>query len=84
MEKVGVGEFDDCSDEINFGLSIEFVIRVLEGKDVSGKSLVICLKWVYREKRRGVAKDGKRVLCYVQGKARRKKIKGKAAIQRRW
>ncbi|GKA47211.1 hypothetical protein Tco_0740094 [Tanacetum coccineum] len=29
------GEFDDSLDEINLGLSEEFVIRVLEGRDVS-------------------------------------------------
>ncbi|GKF13870.1 hypothetical protein Tco_0055332, partial [Tanacetum coccineum] len=29
------GEFDDDLDEINLGLSEEFVIRVLEGRDVS-------------------------------------------------
>ncbi|GJR92116.1 hypothetical protein Tco_0216127 [Tanacetum coccineum] len=42
------GEFNASLDEINLGLSKEFVIKVLEGKDVSGESLVVCLKWVYR------------------------------------
>ncbi|GKF05728.1 hypothetical protein Tco_0036396, partial [Tanacetum coccineum] len=70
--KDGGGKFDDSIDEINLGLSKEFVIKVLEGRDVSGISLVVCLKWVYREKSRGAAKR-RRVLCYVQGKARRKK-----------
>ena len=56
---------------------------MLEGRDVPNKSLVVCLKWVYREKSRGAAKDGRRVLCYVQGKGIRKKKKAKAAIQRR-
>ncbi|GJX12205.1 hypothetical protein Tco_0202064 [Tanacetum coccineum] len=41
--KDGGGEFDDSLDEINFGLSEEFVIRVLEGRDVSGESLVVFL-----------------------------------------
>ncbi|GJW27660.1 putative reverse transcriptase domain-containing protein [Tanacetum coccineum] len=44
------GEFDDRLDEITLDLSREFVIRVLESKDVSGGSLVGFLKWVYREK----------------------------------
>ncbi|GJR96368.1 hypothetical protein Tco_0268542, partial [Tanacetum coccineum] len=35
--KNGGGEFDDSLDEINLGLSDEFVIRVLEGRDVSGE-----------------------------------------------
>ncbi|GJZ26937.1 hypothetical protein Tco_0571190, partial [Tanacetum coccineum] len=39
--KNGGGEFDDSLDEINLGLSDEFVIRVLEGRDVSGESLVV-------------------------------------------
>ncbi|GJR19445.1 hypothetical protein Tco_0967972 [Tanacetum coccineum] len=39
--KDGGGEFDDSLDEINLGLSEEFVIRVLEGRDVSDESLVI-------------------------------------------
>ncbi|GKC14118.1 hypothetical protein Tco_1010900 [Tanacetum coccineum] len=46
--KDGGGEFDDSLDEINFGLSEEFVIRVLEGRDASGESLVVFLNsnWV--------------------------------------
>ncbi|GKC70203.1 hypothetical protein Tco_1116086 [Tanacetum coccineum] len=44
------GEFDDRLDEITLDLSHEFVIRVLESKDVSGGSLVGFLKWVYHEK----------------------------------
>ncbi|GJV97568.1 plastidic glucose transporter 4 [Tanacetum coccineum] len=80
--KDGGGKFDHSIDEINVGLSKEFVIKVLEGKDVSGVSLVVCLKWVYHEKSHGAA-ERRRVLCYVQGKARRKKKKAKAAIQRR-
>nr|GEY23659.1 protein ALP1-like [Tanacetum cinerariifolium] len=43
------GEFVDSLDVINFGLSKEFVIKVLEGRDVFGESLVVCLKWVYHE-----------------------------------
>ncbi|GKD49636.1 hypothetical protein Tco_1278612 [Tanacetum coccineum] len=39
--KDGGGEFDDSLDEKNLGLSEEFVIRVLEGRDVSDESLVI-------------------------------------------
>ncbi|GJU34445.1 hypothetical protein Tco_1182799 [Tanacetum coccineum] len=46
----GGGEFNDHLDEITLDLSQEFVIRVLESKDVSGGSLVGFLKWVYREK----------------------------------
>ncbi|GJW28816.1 hypothetical protein Tco_0045691 [Tanacetum coccineum] len=57
----------------------EFVIKVLEGRDISGESLVVCLKWVYRKKSRGAAEDGRMVLCYV----RRKKKTMEAAIQRR-
>ncbi|GKB96050.1 hypothetical protein Tco_0982187 [Tanacetum coccineum] len=40
LKDVG-GEFDDCLDEINLGLSEEFMIRVLEDKDVFGESLVV-------------------------------------------
>ncbi|GJY42611.1 hypothetical protein Tco_0430824 [Tanacetum coccineum] len=81
--KDGGGEFDDCLDGINLDLSQDFVIKVLESKDVSGRSLVIFLKWVYRVKSRGAAKGGRRVLCYVQGSGRRKKKQIEAAIQRR-
>ncbi|GJX43129.1 hypothetical protein Tco_0259805 [Tanacetum coccineum] len=35
----GGGEFDDRLDEITLDLSQEFVIRVLESRDVSGRSL---------------------------------------------
>ncbi|GKA91776.1 hypothetical protein Tco_0813701, partial [Tanacetum coccineum] len=35
--KDGGGEFHDSIDEINLGLSKECVIRVLEGRDVSGE-----------------------------------------------
>ncbi|GKD02639.1 hypothetical protein Tco_1177613, partial [Tanacetum coccineum] len=73
------GQFDASLDEINLGLSKEFVIKVLEGRDISGESLVVCLKWVYRKKSRGAAEDGRRVLCYVW----RKKKTMEAAIQRR-
>ncbi|GKE81990.1 conserved oligomeric Golgi complex subunit 4 [Tanacetum coccineum] len=38
---------------------------------------------VYREKSRGVAEDGRRVLCYVQGSIRRKKKNMETANQRR-
>ncbi|GKG33411.1 hypothetical protein Tco_0433570 [Tanacetum coccineum] len=38
---------------------------------------------VYREKSRGAAKGGRRVLCYVQGSRRRKKKRMEAAIPRR-
>ncbi|GJS52002.1 hypothetical protein Tco_0625364 [Tanacetum coccineum] len=44
------GEFDDRLDEINLDLSQEFMIGVLESRDVSGGSLVGFLKWVYHEK----------------------------------
>nr|GEV70514.1 hypothetical protein [Tanacetum cinerariifolium] len=46
----GGGEFDDRLDEITLDLSQEFVIKVLESRNVSGGSLVGFLKWVYREK----------------------------------
>ncbi|GJX29866.1 hypothetical protein Tco_0237945 [Tanacetum coccineum] len=46
----GGGEFDDHLDEINLDLSQEFVIRVLESRDVSGGSLDGFLKWVYCKK----------------------------------
>ncbi|GJU83654.1 hypothetical protein Tco_1286019 [Tanacetum coccineum] len=68
--KDGGGEVDDGLDGINLDLSQDFVIRILESRDVSGRSLVIFLKWVYRVKSRGAAKGGKRVLCYVQGSGR--------------
>ncbi|GKB52253.1 hypothetical protein Tco_0903006, partial [Tanacetum coccineum] len=42
--KDGGGEFDDTLNEINLGLSEEFVIRVLEGRDVSGESYVVFMK----------------------------------------
>ncbi|GKC92939.1 hypothetical protein Tco_1158381, partial [Tanacetum coccineum] len=80
--KDGGGEFDDSLDEINLGLNEEFVIRVLEGRDVSSESFVVFLKWVYHEKSREVfsvtpwaAKGGRKVLCYVQGNTRRKRKK---------
>ncbi|GJW18290.1 hypothetical protein Tco_0025726, partial [Tanacetum coccineum] len=38
---------------------------------------------VYREKSRGAAEGGRRVLCYVEGSKRLKKKKMEAAIQRR-
>ncbi|GJS78231.1 hypothetical protein Tco_0728112 [Tanacetum coccineum] len=81
--KDGGGEFDDCLDGINLDLSHDFVIRILESRDVSGRILVIFLKLVYRVKSHGAAKGGKRVLCYVQGSGRRKKKQIEAAIQRR-
>nr|GFA18428.1 hypothetical protein [Tanacetum cinerariifolium] len=74
---------DDSLDEINMGLSEEFVIRVL-GRDVSGESLVVSLKLVCHEKSHEVlsvtswsAKGRQRVLCYVQdNRMRRKKSVG--------
>ncbi|GJS94861.1 hypothetical protein Tco_0801829 [Tanacetum coccineum] len=46
--KDGDGEFDDRLNEINLDLSHEFVIRVLENRDVFGESLVVLLNpiWV--------------------------------------
>ncbi|GKD74990.1 hypothetical protein Tco_1333272, partial [Tanacetum coccineum] len=35
--KDGCGEFDDSLDEINQVISVEFIIRVLEGRDVFGE-----------------------------------------------
>ncbi|GKE61076.1 monothiol glutaredoxin-S2-like protein [Tanacetum coccineum] len=60
--KDGCSEFDDSLDEINLGLSEEFVIRVLEGRDVFGEKSreVFSVKPWATEGRR-------RVLCYVQG-----------------
>ncbi|GJR71812.1 hypothetical protein Tco_0084177 [Tanacetum coccineum] len=48
--KDGDGEFDERLDDINLDLSQEFVISVLESRDVYGRSLVVFLKLVYREK----------------------------------
>nr|GEU83031.1 hypothetical protein [Tanacetum cinerariifolium] len=69
----------DSLDEINMGLSEEFVIRVL-GRDVFGESLVVSLKLVCHEKSHEVlsvtswsAEGRQRVLCYVQGNRRRRK-----------
>nr|GEY38530.1 class II heat shock protein [Tanacetum cinerariifolium] len=76
--KDGGGEFDDSLDEINLGLSEEFVIRVLEGRDdFSEKSREVfsVMPWATKGRRS--------VLCYVQGNERRKKKKMKSAIQRR-
>nr|GEV65720.1 pentatricopeptide repeat-containing protein At3g02650, mitochondrial [Tanacetum cinerariifolium] len=50
VDEDGGGEFDDRLDEINLDLSQEFVIKVLEGRDVSSIILIGFLKWVYREK----------------------------------
>ncbi|GKA73921.1 hypothetical protein Tco_0780223 [Tanacetum coccineum] len=60
--KDGGGEFDDSLDEINQVISEEFVIRVLEGRDVSGEVFSVT-PWT--------SKSGRRVLCYVQGSGRR-------------
>ncbi|GKD88314.1 hypothetical protein Tco_1363821 [Tanacetum coccineum] len=68
--KDGGGEFDDSLDEINLGLNEEFVIRVLEGRDVSDEKSCEVFRitpWA--------AKGGIRVLCYVQGSERRKRKK---------
>nr|GFC42532.1 class II heat shock protein [Tanacetum cinerariifolium] len=73
--KDGCGEFDDSLDETNLGLSEEFVIRVLKGRDVSGeksREVFSVMPW---------ATEGIRsVLCYVQSNERRKKKKMKVAI----
>ncbi|GJW89090.1 hypothetical protein Tco_0164430 [Tanacetum coccineum] len=76
--KDGCGEFDDSLDEINLGLSEEFVIRALEGRDVfseKSREVFSVTPWA--------TEGGRRVLCYVQGNVRRKNIKMEAAIQRR-
>nr|GEY48096.1 pentatricopeptide repeat-containing protein At3g02650, mitochondrial [Tanacetum cinerariifolium] len=76
--KEGGGELDDSLDEINLGLSEEFVIRVLKGRHVSGeksREVFSVTPW---------ETEGRiRVLCYVQGNERRKKKKIEAAYQRR-
>jgi hypothetical protein len=74
-----VGGVEACrvdKDESNIVISL---LKMLEGRYVSGESLVVCFKWVYREKSRGATKDGRRVLRYV----RWKKKTMEAAIQRR-
>ncbi|GJR42121.1 hypothetical protein Tco_1310224 [Tanacetum coccineum] len=48
--KDGDGEFDERLDDKNLDLSQEFVISVLESRNVYGRSLVVFLKLVYREK----------------------------------
>nr|GEV73512.1 copia protein [Tanacetum cinerariifolium] len=76
--KEGGGELDDSLDEINLGLSEEFVIRVLEGRHVSGeksREVFSVTPWATEGRRR--------VLCYVQGNGRRKKKKMEASYQRR-
>ncbi|GJZ15737.1 hypothetical protein Tco_0551414 [Tanacetum coccineum] len=68
--KDGGGEFDDSLDEINLGLSEEFVIRVLEGRDVSGeksREVFSVTPWA--------AEGERRVLYYVQGSGRRERKK---------
>nr|GEW57665.1 hypothetical protein [Tanacetum cinerariifolium] len=68
--KDGGDEFGDNIDEINLGLREEYVIRVLEDRDVSGeksREVFSITPWA--------TKGGKRVLCYVQGNRRRKKKK---------
>nr|GEZ16269.1 retrotransposon-related protein [Tanacetum cinerariifolium] len=67
--KDGGSEFDDRLDEINFDLSQEFVIRVLESKDVfEEKSCEVfsVTPW---------AAKCVKMLCYVQGSGRRKRKK---------
>ncbi|GJT86370.1 hypothetical protein Tco_1068087 [Tanacetum coccineum] len=54
LKDVG-GEFDDCLDEINLGLSEEFVIRVLEGRDVFGESLVVFLNSIWVQIQCGIS-----------------------------
>ncbi|GKB80979.1 hypothetical protein Tco_0947874, partial [Tanacetum coccineum] len=64
--KDGGGEFYDSLDEINQVINDEFVIRVLEGRDVFGKVFSVT-PWA--------AKGRRRVLCYVQGSRRRRRKK---------
>nr|GEZ26337.1 retrovirus-related Pol polyprotein from transposon TNT 1-94 [Tanacetum cinerariifolium] len=67
--KDGGSEFDDHLDEINLDLSQEFVIRVLESKDVfEEKSCEVfsVTPW---------AAECVKMLCYVQGSGRRKRKK---------
>ncbi|GJY32566.1 hypothetical protein Tco_0880670 [Tanacetum coccineum] len=61
------GEFDDSLDEINQVISEEFVIRVLEGRDVSGEVFSVT-PWA--------AEGGRMVLCYVRCSGRQKRKKG--------
>ncbi|GKC14700.1 hypothetical protein Tco_1011482, partial [Tanacetum coccineum] len=76
--KDGGGEFDDSLDEINLGLSEEFVIRVLQGRDVfdeKSHEVFSITSWA--------AEGGRRVLCYVQGSERRKRKKSVGCSSRR-
>nr|GEW58294.1 hypothetical protein [Tanacetum cinerariifolium] len=65
------GEFDDSLDEINQVVSEEIVIRVLEGRDISGEVFSVT-PWT--------AKGGRMVLCYVQGSERRERKKMLVAL----
>ncbi|GJY36723.1 hypothetical protein Tco_0422101 [Tanacetum coccineum] len=54
--KDGGGEFDDSLNEINLGLGEELVIRVFEGRDVFGESLVIFFNFIWVQ-----------ILCGISG-----------------
>ncbi|GJS09024.1 hypothetical protein Tco_0365820 [Tanacetum coccineum] len=71
-----IGESNEVRSKFGeFSENKKSVIEVVMG---GGEAL-----GVYREKSRGAAEGGRRVLCYVQGSKRLKKKKMEAAIQRR-
>ncbi|GJW98973.1 retrotransposon gag protein [Tanacetum coccineum] len=71
-----IGESNEVRSKFDeFSENKKSVIEVVMG---GGEAL-----GVYREKSRGAAEGGRRVLCYVQGSKRLKKKKMEAAIQRR-
>ncbi|GJS11999.1 hypothetical protein Tco_0368795 [Tanacetum coccineum] len=73
---IHIGESNEVRSKFGeFSDNKERVVEVVVG---GGEAL-----GVYREKSRGAAEGGRRVLCYVQGSRRRKKKKMEAAIQRR-
>ncbi|GJS21131.1 hypothetical protein Tco_0449763 [Tanacetum coccineum] len=65
-------------DAVRYGIDEVSSARLTEVVMGGGEAL-----GVYREKCRGIAEGGRRVLCYVQGNKRLKKKKMEAAIQRR-
>nr|GEY46605.1 hypothetical protein [Tanacetum cinerariifolium] len=75
---VGGGEAHGVDEYDSNRVILEFMIRVLEGRDVFNEKsheVFSVTPWATKGKRR--------VLCYVQGNRRRKKKKMEAAYQRR-
>ncbi|GKA92891.1 hypothetical protein Tco_0814816 [Tanacetum coccineum] len=88
-EDIGIDEVSSAIDCV-FHIGESNEVRSKFGKFLENKKSVIEVVMgggealgVYREKSRGEAKGGRRVLCYVQGNKRLKKKKMEAAIQRR-